>query len=371
MPPQRAKKQTASQPSASNLIAEFPAPPTSSVASSPSAKTPERMSPAKKSLKVSVAQKQALMDNLQLEVTERARKLRAQYALLSQGLRSRLEMRVNRIPSSLRRTNIMDLVEKYSEQSNSAASTQSQTLPSAARQTQALSKSSTPEVTRGKKRPSNEISVDKEKAVHRDTDSDLALPKKRTKTTPATNTSKTPATGPTKSRARVVSNQDAPTTVLSPKSNNSRSYPRSPIKAVDEKPLKPPPGSVGAAASPLKASLIRPDTRAGERPGSRGKAGTTGTGRGKKAATKTAASSTRTTRARVSDASSSDSVATDATTGTTIVRKPTASGTGAKKASARTATTKSTTARAAAAAKKGKENAPGAGATGRVLRTRR
>ncbi|KAK8168553.1 Borealin N terminal-domain-containing protein [Phyllosticta citrichinensis] len=369
MPPQRAKKQVSSQPSASSLIAEFPPPPTSSVAGSPAAKTPDRMSPAKKSLKLSDAQKQALMDNLQLEATERARKLRAQYALLSQGLRSRLEMRVNRIPSSLRRTNIMDLVEKYSEQSNGATSTQ--TLPSGTRQMQAASKSSTPEVTRGKKRPSNEISAGKENAVHRDTDSDLALPKKRTKTASATNTSKTPLTGPTKSRARVVSNQDAPTTVLSPKSNNSRTYPRSPIKPALEKPLKPPPSSIGAGASPLKASLIRPDTRAGERPGSRGKAGTTGTGRGKKVATKTAASSTRTTRARVSDASSSDSVATDATTGTTIVRRPTAEGTGAKKASARTATTKSTTARATAAAKKGKENAPGAGATGRVLRTRR
>lgn len=49
-------------------------------------------------------------------VTERARKLRSQYGLLAQGLRSRLEMRVNRIPTALRKTNIMDLVEKYSDQ---------------------------------------------------------------------------------------------------------------------------------------------------------------------------------------------------------------------------------------------------------------
>ncbi|KAK8218304.1 Borealin N terminal-domain-containing protein [Phyllosticta capitalensis] len=367
MAPQRAKKQAAS---ASNLISEFPAPPTSSVAASPSVQTPERMSPSKKTLKLSDAQKQALMDNLQLEVTERARKLRAQYALLSQGLRSRLEMRVNRIPSSLRKTNIMDLVEKYSEQPNGAPSTQTRPLPSATRKTPGFSTSSTPDITRGKKRPSAEISADKENAVHRDIDSDLALPKKRNKT--ATTTYKTPGTGPAKSRARVVSNQDAPSTVLSPKSSNSRTYPRSPVKSADEKALKPPPGPIGTIASPLKASIIRPDTRTGDRPGSRGKTGTTSTTRGKKAGTtKTAASSTRTTRARISDASSNDSAATDATTGTTIVRRAAAGSTGTKKASARTATTKSTTARAATAAKKGKENAPGVGATGRVLRTRR
>lgn len=49
-------------------------------------------------------------------VTERARKLRAQYALQAQGLRARLEMRVNRIPQALRMTNIKQLVEKHSEQ---------------------------------------------------------------------------------------------------------------------------------------------------------------------------------------------------------------------------------------------------------------
>ena len=82
------------------------------------------------------AQKQALIDNLQLEskrtkhtcmyttqcdgtdasiVTERARKLRAQYALQAQGLRSRLEMRINRIPQALRKKNIQDLVDEHAE----------------------------------------------------------------------------------------------------------------------------------------------------------------------------------------------------------------------------------------------------------------
>lgn len=46
-------------------------------------------------------------------VTARARKLRAQYALQAQGLRTRIEIRVNRIPLSLRKANMQALMEKY------------------------------------------------------------------------------------------------------------------------------------------------------------------------------------------------------------------------------------------------------------------
>jgi len=48
-------------------------------------------------------------------VGERARKLRAQYALQAQGLRMRLEMRVNRIPVALRKMTIGELLDKHSE----------------------------------------------------------------------------------------------------------------------------------------------------------------------------------------------------------------------------------------------------------------
>lgn len=51
-------------------------------------------------------------------VTERARKLRAQYALQAQGLRSRLEMRVNRIPQALRKRNIQDLIDEHAAKNN-------------------------------------------------------------------------------------------------------------------------------------------------------------------------------------------------------------------------------------------------------------
>ena len=46
-------------------------------------------------------------------VTERARKLRAQYALQAQSLRTRIELRINRIPTSLRKANMGDLYEQY------------------------------------------------------------------------------------------------------------------------------------------------------------------------------------------------------------------------------------------------------------------
>jgi hypothetical protein len=49
-------------------------------------------------------------------VTERARRLRAQYHLQSQGLRSRIQIRINRIPTSLRKVKMGDLLLKYLEQ---------------------------------------------------------------------------------------------------------------------------------------------------------------------------------------------------------------------------------------------------------------
>ena len=80
---------------------------------------------------ITQGQKQALIDNLQLEsehldlqsesslifraVTERARKLRAQYALQAQSLRTRVELRVNRIPKSLRTAKMGDLLLRYAE----------------------------------------------------------------------------------------------------------------------------------------------------------------------------------------------------------------------------------------------------------------
>lgn len=45
-------------------------------------------------------------------VTERARRLRAQYNVQAQHLRSRVEMRINRIPTALRKTTMGELLSK-------------------------------------------------------------------------------------------------------------------------------------------------------------------------------------------------------------------------------------------------------------------
>ena len=57
-------------------------------------------------------------------VTERARKLRAQYALQAQSLRTRIELRVNRIPTSLRKANMGELLAKYRERKQQAEQTE-------------------------------------------------------------------------------------------------------------------------------------------------------------------------------------------------------------------------------------------------------
>ena len=113
---------------------------------------------------VTAAQKQALIDNLQLEgaflksrlaktrsngqgrikhiskqytnstVTERARKLRAQYSLQAQGLRTRIEIRVNRIPMALRKLKMGELLQKHStSQQKPATSKQTTAYPSTTR----------------------------------------------------------------------------------------------------------------------------------------------------------------------------------------------------------------------------------------------
>jgi len=50
-------------------------------------------------------------------VTVRARRLRAQYSTQAEGLRTRVEFRVNRIPPALRKQKLGDLMKKYSDES--------------------------------------------------------------------------------------------------------------------------------------------------------------------------------------------------------------------------------------------------------------
>ncbi|KAL1897060.1 hypothetical protein Sste5346_004265 [Sporothrix stenoceras] len=187
---------------------------------------------------VTIAQKQALVDNLQLEVTERARKLRAQYNLQAQGLRTRIEIRVNRIPMALRKLKMGDLLLKHStDQQMPVASKQATAAGRApppvpekdfnqARSvvSRAESRAAQTAVNRPLKRLSDQLaSGDKENQ-----NSHLDNPKKRQRGAPGT------------------SHGTQPGQILSPASSNSRMNPR------DRERGAPPP------SSPAKSFIARP-----------------------------------------------------------------------------------------------------------------
>ncbi|TGO61301.1 hypothetical protein BCON_0028g00170 [Botryotinia convoluta] len=190
---------------------------------------------------ITTGQKQALMENLQLEITERARKLRAQYNVQAQGLKTRIEIRVNRIPISMRRKNIGDLFEKHNNTGAQAARSEVGP-PVPAKNTPKNTQKKIPveesesgpstQVTasRATKRNSDEASLDKENKIDN--------PKKRQKAVPNL---------PERTTSRV--NMD-PKQILSPRSANSRTLPASPIKP----------------APPAKSTTdSRPPTRAGRK----------------------------------------------------------------------------------------------------------
>ncbi|KAI5196937.1 hypothetical protein AUEXF2481DRAFT_4697 [Aureobasidium subglaciale EXF-2481] len=204
--------------------------------------TPDATMASERVAHISEAQKQALMDNLQLEVADRARKLRAQYTLQAQGLRTRLEMRINRIPRHLRKANMGDLLEKHLD----AQKKTQQRLPS-------------PIKTKSLKRKSEEASM-ANKENTQPASAALANPKKRSKPSPG------PTGIPTSPNlARSVRPQPLNTAILSPKSPNSRTLPRSPLKSPTTKSPPPLPRPRGAAPlqgiqSTKKGTIKRPAT---------------------------------------------------------------------------------------------------------------
>ncbi|ERF70216.1 hypothetical protein EPUS_00404 [Endocarpon pusillum Z07020] len=222
-------------------------------------------SPARKRMKISQSQKQALIDNLQLEITERARHLRAHYALQASDLRSRIERRINRIPLSLRKANMGELLAKYAD------TTIAKQMPQAGDSTKALpavpaaenhrplpaiprdlassaakpANSNGPTPVKAPRKRSSEIAIlsDKENEPTVEAD-ELSNPKnpKRTKT----------AAG-TKPRAASRTKKTNAGNVLSPKSHNSRTLPRSPIKDMQPPPQSPSkPSYLARPTSPLK-----------------------------------------------------------------------------------------------------------------------
>ncbi|KAL8855807.1 MAG: hypothetical protein Q9178_007571 [Gyalolechia marmorata] len=190
-------------------------------------------------------QKQALIDNLQLEITERARKLRAQYVLQAQNLRMRIELRVNRIPTAMRKANMGDLYQKYLEITKKQTSEDE--TQQVVRRTEIATRPSPSKVTvyspqkplepaplppSGTKRNSDHFSADDDKENTPD------------------------PTIPLQSKKRPKPNTN-PSTVLSPKSSNSRTL------APHQSPIRPQLGSPQKsfpphATSPLKPSITVP-----------------------------------------------------------------------------------------------------------------
>ncbi|KAL4741260.1 Borealin N terminal-domain-containing protein [Aspergillus similis] len=212
-------------------------------------------SPPKKRMRITRSQKQALMDNLQLEITERARKLRAQYALQAQDLRARIERRVNRIPVILRKANMGELLEKHDASLRAQLENPSPrkyrsptkgsrnfTAISASGRKKAATVSPSPRRVRKQNSPAG-IYSDKENAPASGEQLDvLKNPKRRAKPGTAGGTS------------RIVSQEvrGADYRILSPKSSNSRTYPQSPLLRSPEK--AQPSSYLSRPMSPLKPS---------------------------------------------------------------------------------------------------------------------
>ncbi|MCJ1249186.1 hypothetical protein MMC30_006409 [Trapelia coarctata] len=213
-----------------------------------SSTTPQRSPVRKRPILITQGQKQALIDNLQLEITERARKLRAQFALQTQSLRTRVELRVNRIPKTLRSARMGDLLLKHAEsmrqQEMAPAMPTSQPAPAeatrkgtTANEPKAIMLAAATQPCGTKRTSDTMIAADKENTP--DTTQPFPHPKKRTKTAAVV-------------QSRQVTN---PSCVLSPKSSNSRTLPPSPVRPPLDSRQKP---HLSRPTSPLKpASSIK------------------------------------------------------------------------------------------------------------------
>ena len=214
-------------------------------------------------------------------------------------------------------------------------------------------------------------------------DHDLMMPKKRAKATI------TAAQGPVtaNSRAtRTASRKIVPSQVLSPKSNNSRTLPRSPFKSSGA--MSPPKSHLARPTSPLKPSapvpvVEKPAVRTGRAASRQARGGpnivpSAATGRGKGTVT-AAVGAAAITKVDGGGRGSDGSSASDSSAGTTIItKKNTGQALVARvaRAAAGKGVAAGTAGRKAAAAKAAKENAvptasTATGTGGRILRARR
>ncbi|KAL8643165.1 MAG: hypothetical protein Q9228_000227 [Teloschistes exilis] len=226
------------------------------VIQSPAA-TPSR-SPSKKAVMLTQNQKQALIDNLQLEITERARKLRAQYALQAQSLRTRIELRINRIPQAIRKANMGELYDKYLENTRQPPETAKAPESSTKQQSPAKSNTSSSSkdvesiagLPRVIKRNSDHISADDDKENTPDPTMPLNC-KKRVK--PNTIHPSNPKTvlSPRSANAQNIVHQSPARPQLGSPQKSYLSHPTSPLKPSITV-------SINKAASPIKPVAVAP-----------------------------------------------------------------------------------------------------------------
>ncbi|KAJ4408251.1 hypothetical protein N0V82_009737 [Gnomoniopsis sp. IMI 355080] len=328
---------------------------------------------------LTLGQKEALIDNLQLEITERARKLRAQYNLQAQGLRTRIEIRVNRIPMALRKAKMGELADRYvngqhpqqvrpTPSHSKAHSTRPQVpqkedllvrVESSTSTSSYATTSSRPGPGRPPKRTSNEISGNSKKGGEA---GDLEVPKKK---------------------PRTDANMDKASKVLSPASNNIQAISR-PTPGGKPPNLRPTPAAentLGLSKSPTKQSSVSnlfgswaEKARSPKKNGAAASSSTTASSatvtRGRQVGTSSATGVTKTaaakTQRRVSDISETSESGTS-TVGTKGAEKKAvpAKKTGGVMGSIRRGVAGATAKKAAV-----KKAAPASTATGRVLRNR-
>ncbi|KAI4141534.1 MAG: hypothetical protein L6R39_005287, partial [Caloplaca ligustica] len=220
--------------------------------------TPTR-SPSKRPIMITQGQKQALIDNLQLEITERARKLRAQYALQAQSLRTRVELRVNRIPTALRKASMDELYSKYRESISQASEPQpthsakapkhptSPIKPTILSPFKPSNPASSPQ--RGTKRPSDHFSADDDKENTPDPTHPLSS-KKRHKPNNAHPSNPSTVLSPKSSNARTQQHQGPGRPQLGSPQKSYITHPTSPLKPSGGYPAPP------KQTSPAKAAAV-------------------------------------------------------------------------------------------------------------------
>ncbi|KAL9636649.1 MAG: hypothetical protein Q9204_002175 [Flavoplaca sp. TL-2023a] len=314
---------------------------------------------------ITQGQKQALIDNLQLEITERARKLRAQYALQAHNLRARIELRVNRVPTAMRTANMGELYDKYLESTRKQTS-KSETKPLAEKAedperpatTVAPPKKPTTETAspppHGTKRPSDHFSAEDDKENTPDPTIPLQS-KKRPK--PNNHHPSNPATvlSPKSSNSRALAPHQSPTRPqLGSPQRSLLSHATSPLKPSITVPTAPKPASPAKAAAIAATSTMNaaPANHAQEKPRTTRKRGAAAAKATRKPATAAAKMKTAPiTRAKKGvetipaaivpkDQSRTVSAASNTSTATTVVTKPAAKPVAAAKGKGKAATKK-------------------------------